>query len=347
MVKKPFRGQHLSLEDTRISYDVKTDSISLTSKDPDLPKGKGFKVTMNRGRDAEYILRELLEKEGVIPKDRFRTITSHASYLNSISHDRWDVIPLGVHANNEEARWSVTDAAHALVLGRTGSGKTNLVRNLMYHCLQNSKDWKVFAIDLKSDENKDFVRKNPQVIKMTNSPVEAIEYIREVHSAMHTRYEEISSVNAMNYRTIPSAPPATMFILDGLETLMYPGRDIFSPSPKEKGEIQAEAELRQELIVKLTEISRLGRTAGIHLVILTQHASPEHLHSELRSNLTLRIATSRLSVQQSRILFYDDSASHLYEDVIGRGYIRNINSRHEGGADFQAYSFPHDALSKK
>lgn len=347
MVKKPFRGQHLSLEDTRISYDVKTDSISLTSKDPDLPKGKGFKVTMNRGRDAEYILRELLEKEGVIPKDRFRTITRHTSYLNATSHDRWDVIPLGIHANNEESRWHVEDAPHALVLGRSGSGKTNLVRNLMYHCLQNPRDWEVFAIDLKSDENKDFARKNPQVVKLANSPMEAIEYIREVHSAMHTRYNEISSANAMNYRTIPSRPPATMLIMDGLETLMYPGRDIFSPTPTETEEIRAEGKLRQEIIAKLTEISRLGRAAGIHLVILTQNASAEYLHSELRSNMTLRIATSRLSAQQSQILFYDDSASHLYEDITGRGYIRNINSRHEGGADFQAYSFPHDALSKR
>jgi S-DNA-T family DNA segregation ATPase FtsK/SpoIIIE len=347
MVKKPFRGKHLNLEDTRISYDVKTDSISLTSKDPDLPKGKGFKITMNRGRDAEYILRELLEKEGVIPKDRFKTITHHTSYLDASSHERWNVIPLGIHANNEETRWYVEDAPHALVVGRAGSGKTNLVRNLMYHCLQNPSEWEVFAIDLKGDENKHFAAKNPNVIKLTNSPAEAIEYIRRVHAEMHMRYEEISSVNAINYRDIPSRPPATMLILDGLETLMYPGRDIFSPSPTDAKEIRAEGNLRQEMISRLTEISRLGRAAGIHLVILTQRASVEYLHTELRSNLTVRIATSRLSAQQSQILFYDDSASYLYEDIKGRGYIRNMNARHDGGADFQAFFFPHDALAEK
>lgn len=347
MVKKPFKGNYLQLEDARISYDLKTDTVNLTSKDPAIPKGQGFKISMNKGRDAEYILREILENAQLIPKDRYKSITRYTSYRNAISHDRWDVFPLGVHANNEEAVWSVTDAAHALVIGRSGSGKTNLVRNVMYHCLQNPNKWEIFAIDLKGDENQPFVAKNSQIIHLTQSPVEALEYIQKVHSEMHRRYQEISEVNVRSYKELHSRPHAVMLIIDGLDVIHYPGRDIFSPNPTEREEILKEEYLRQEIRGRLTEISRLGRSAGIHLMLLTQSIMDGEINHELRSNLSMRIATSRLSPKQSHTLLYDESASQFNEAINGRGYIKNIQSESDRGADFQAYSFPHDSFTKE
>ncbi|HSN49726.1 MAG TPA: hypothetical protein VLR52_00745, partial [Bacteroidales bacterium] len=82
MAKKPFGGNYLKVE-FRVSYDKKTDSINLTSKDKDLQGEKGFRLTLNRGRDAEHELRKLLEREGLIPKGKPKEIPDRVLFANS------------------------------------------------------------------------------------------------------------------------------------------------------------------------------------------------------------------------------------------------------------------------
>lgn len=68
MVSKPERGRYLTLEDVRVSYKHKDDTIHLTSADPDIPNGS-FYITLNRDTPTEEALRELLIEHGYIKEN--------------------------------------------------------------------------------------------------------------------------------------------------------------------------------------------------------------------------------------------------------------------------------------
>jgi hypothetical protein len=67
MVHKPKRGRYLELEDVRVSYNHKDDTIHLTSSDPEIPQGSFF-LTLNRNTSTEVALRDLLEEHQLIKK---------------------------------------------------------------------------------------------------------------------------------------------------------------------------------------------------------------------------------------------------------------------------------------
>ena len=105
MVQKPEKGRYLQLEDVRVSYKAKEDTIHLTSSDSDIPNGSFF-MTLKKDTPTEQALRALLEKEGLIRSDKYKkTIT-------------YDIVPSIVMdmLNNKPQFIDVT--------GRPGSGKT-------------------------------------------------------------------------------------------------------------------------------------------------------------------------------------------------------------------------------
>lgn len=65
MSKTHHSQKYITLDDVRVSYDRKNDTIHLTSGDPDVQAG-GFHLSLNRGTQTETTLRSLLTQENVI-----------------------------------------------------------------------------------------------------------------------------------------------------------------------------------------------------------------------------------------------------------------------------------------
>lgn len=59
------RKKYVTLEDVRVSYKPKDDTIHITSTDPDVQAG-GFHLSLSKGTQTEVTLRELLRTSGVI-----------------------------------------------------------------------------------------------------------------------------------------------------------------------------------------------------------------------------------------------------------------------------------------
>jgi hypothetical protein len=68
MVKKSDNNEYLVLEDVRLFYRQKDNSIHMLSTDPDIPSGR-FYATLVRGTPIEESARSLLEAQGLISKD--------------------------------------------------------------------------------------------------------------------------------------------------------------------------------------------------------------------------------------------------------------------------------------
>ena len=323
MVKKPFRGNYLELK-VRVSYDKKTDSIHLTSKDKDLDAPRGFHLALNGGRDAEQVLRSLLEQEGLIPKERFKTIRSHASFYDSKRHGKWNEFPLGVYANDEETIWDPTRSPHVFLAGGSGSGKSVIQRNMIFHCVQHSDRWHVLGIDLKRVELTPYAKYEKSVMVAT-SLEEAGETVDFAHETMMKRYQEMTEVGVSNYQDLENTPKAILVMIDEAFIVLSP-TGITTPKGKE------DDAFKKELHGKLLEISRLGRAAGVHLVIATQRINADFLYGEFKQNLSTRIAAGRMDVEPSRSFLDNDAATKL-PGIKGRGYFQEFGE----GSDFQGY----------
>lgn len=338
MAKKPFRGNYLTLENVRISYDIKTDTVHLTSKDKDIPKGKGFHLTLADGRDAEYTLRGMLENAGLIPEERFRSIPAIASYDDSPSHFKWDQFPLGVHADETEALWEPTVHSNLFVLGPTGTGKSVIERSIIFHCLLNPEKWLVYGVDMLQVELEPYAKKYDSVVKeIANDLPEALSLIRYLHGEMNSRYKAMEEESVNNYRDLGIAPKAIMTLLSGADLFL----DYNYSSSRSVQHPDAE-NISEEIIHLLHDIFRLGRAAGIHTVITAQMMN-ETIFGKIIHNFSARLVAGRVTLQASEDLIGNNAASRLNSAIRGRGYFQVAGS----GADFQSYFAPMDWFDQK
>lgn len=335
MVKKPFRGKYLEMK-VRVSYDEKSDTVHLTSKDKDLQAERGFHLTLNGGKDAEYVLRELLEREGLIPKEKSKIMPERAFFGNSPSHRIWNNFPLGIGANDKEIIWDLTKSPHMLIAGSTGGGKSVIQRNIIFHCIQNSDKWAFLGIDVKMVELSPYAKYENAVLGIATNLEDAFEVVKFACEEMFSRYKEMDETGVNNFRDLENAPKAIMLMIDeGYMLLALTG--IKTPEEKDKDE------LRKEIKAKLLEISRLGRAAGIHLVLATQRPSADVLCGEFRQNLSARLAAGRMDSIQSAMTLDNDKATKINGAVRGRAYFQE----HGEGEEFQGYFAPQDWIDDK
>lgn len=334
MVKKPFRGNYLELK-VRVSYDKKTDTVHLTSKDKDLQAERGFHLTLNQGRDAELILRELLVREGLIPKDKSRILPEKAFFGDSSNHKIWNHFPLGIDGNNEEVIWDPTVSPHLLLAGSCGSGKSIVLRNIIFHCIQNADKWSVIGIDLKRVELAEYKKYDSTVESIATTVQESFDAIADVHQRMFDRYEVMEKQGVNNYQDLAEPPRAVMLVIDEAYVLL-------GPILRKTLEQEKEEPLREEMSKKLEEIARLGRAAGIYLTISSQRPDAQVFYGEFKQNLSTRIAMGRMSPPASAITLDNDQATKVYGAIKGRGYFQKFGE----GAYFQAYFAPSDWLDE-
>lgn len=122
MVQKPEKGRYLTLEDVRISYKAKDDTVHITSADTDIPNGD-FYLTLKRGTPTETAVRQLLIREGLIQDDEAEEQTRLVK-PNPIKNLVTDFV-------------AGESSAHKVKLsGRPGSGKTVSNQLALYYALR-------------------------------------------------------------------------------------------------------------------------------------------------------------------------------------------------------------------
>ena len=124
MVSKPERGRYLTLEDVRVSYKHKDDTIHLTSADPDIPNGS-FYITLNRDTPTEEALRELLIEHGYI-KENDVVSKPEETQLDSIYSYRPRNPLQDLLVDSLVGRGNVNFPRYVHISGRPGCGKTVL-----------------------------------------------------------------------------------------------------------------------------------------------------------------------------------------------------------------------------
>jgi hypothetical protein len=244
----------------------------------------------------------------------------------------WNLFPLGIGLGGKEVVWDVTKAPHCLVAGTTGSGKSVTQSTILLHALQ-SPEWRILLVDPKRVELSVY-RPHPSVLKVATELEESLSLIENLENEMQSRYKIMTEKSVNNFRKLKEIPPAILLMVDETFQLLSP-TGIKSEEGKEQDEMKA------RIGILLSSIARLGRAAGVHMVLATQRPDAKVLPGELKANLDARIAQGRMDTIPSMMTLDSDAATNI-PAIKGRAIFRDGQSTNE----FQAYYLDSDSLPK-
>lgn len=210
---------------------------------------------------------------------------------------------VGIHVNGAPMLVDLAEAPHVLIGGQTGSGKSShlhaLVTSLAMHCAPETLEL-VFVdpkqVDLVAFEDLPHVRRG-----VVTTTAGAQDLVQELLDETEFRYEELAragmpdlaSYNAWAAEEEGEEPmPRIVAVIDELAMLMV-GKE------------------GQALADQLTQLAQTSRAAGIHLVLATQRPSAASMPTQLRSQLTTRVACRMATTTDSRMIVDTTGAEKL------------------------------------
>lgn len=133
---------------------------------------------------------------------------------------------------------------------------------------------------------------------------------------------------------VPVGDPEDLFCIavDAPEKQFLAGRLAFPTHNTEEG--KAEDSLKGEASMILGSIARLGRAAGVHLVIATQRPDATIITGETKANLGVRINCGRTDSNASSMILGSGEGARVKANPRGRLYIRIYSPGNHGQGFF-------------
>lgn len=266
------------------------------------------------GKGAHEIVLYYVPATGGLP--------SYLPWDKNIINNTDQKLVVGVSAFGQETV-DLNVTPHVLIGGSTGSGKTVLMKALLYQCL--CRYYQVYVVDFKGglDYSKT-VWGTLQVYTNYDETLCLLQGLLNILSSRIQALKETGCKNTMEYnREHARGLPCIVLFCDELAEMT----DKTGASKEDKAAID-------ELIKSLSTIARLGRAAGIHLILGTQRPDANVLPGQIKNNVDYRIC-GRADDVLSRIVLDNDLAASLPKTLQGRF----VNT---DGHEIQAYYFTDD-----
>lgn len=195
---------------------------------------------------------------------------------------------------------------HMLIAGATGGGKSVFFKQALIGLLKSSKHIQLYLIDLKRGVDvKPFeALENVEIAKETFT---AISTLTQVVAEMERRFKHLE---AKGFVEIDSER-------DGLDRIIVAidEASVLFTVEKSSKETKEQAQTARELTDK---IAKLGRAAGIHLILATQKVVKETIDTRVQTNINAKMCFRVNTVASSMTVLGNKKASEL-PDVKGRG----------------------------
>ncbi len=210
-------------------------------------------------------------------------------YLNKKMLSSSSVMYLG-ECLGAHVKWNLNGYAHLLIGGATGSGKTYLLKLILYQALMHN--FQVYVSDFKG--GLDYTPKLKAHSVFSTNETETVQSLETICKELDRRKVLFAQANAKDIdvynKTQEVKLQRIIFACDELaEMLSATG---LSKEDKEK--------VRQ-MEKYISTIARLGRALGIHLVLATQRPDADVLNGQIKSNITYRVC-GRADEMLSRII---------------------------------------------
>lgn len=260
---------------------------------------------------------EITGHEGVFTLylDQYTFTPQQARHDTSIPRQmpNWDRLTIGVAKNGENnIEWKTKTFPHAFIAGRSGLGKTTLLKNIAQQGLH--KGWNICVADIKKVDWQDFAKK-PHM-SVANTLDDIANMIQKIENIMDDRYKTMKEQKINYFTNITSPTPPILLVIDEV----YP---IVAVDPLDTDEGRRLNKLREECVQNLSSIARLGRAAGIHLAFASQR--PDGMPMTMMANIDCRIALGPMEERYSKIMFNDTRAVNISSTIPWQGIMLQGN----------------------
>lgn len=213
-------------------------------------------------------------------------------------------------------------------------------RNIILGCVLRPDSWRFLGIDLKKVELSSWRAYSNVVLGIATTIEDALTVLRFAQQTMMKRYAELEQLGLNNFLDLPEKGQALLVMVDE-------AGELLSPSGVKTEEGKAEDELKGEASMILGSIARLGRAAGVHLVVATQRPDATIITGETKANLGVRINCGRTDPNASSMILGNSEGARVKANPRGRLYLRIYGSGNHGQGFFAQPSWIDDYLASK
>ena len=200
-------------------------------------------------------------------------------------------------------------------------------RNIILGCILRPDSWRFIGIDLKKVELSSFRAYSNVVLGIATELEDALTVLRFGQATMMKRYQEMEAVGENDFINMPDHGPALMIMVDD-------AGELLSASGIKTDEGKHDDELKGEAQMIIGSVARLGRAAGVHLVIATQRPDATLIPGETKANLGCRINAGRTDSNASNMILGSGEGTRVKPFPPGRLYIRIYSSGDHGQGFF-------------
>ncbi len=232
-----------------------------------------------------------------------------------------------------------TTAHHALLIGRTGSGKSNLLHVLIVSLAEmySPEQLEIFLVDFKKGvEFKDYaVHKLPhaRVVAIESELEFGVSVLRGMDAELTRRgdaFRDASVQDIAAYREkTGNQMPRTLLIVDEFHELFVD-----------------EGAASREALNIVERIARQGRSFGMHMVLASQSISGLRLPRSILDQIGVRIAM-QCSEADSRTVLADDNGAARLLNRAGEAIYNDQNGLIEGNNPFQTALLKEDERNRR
>lgn len=202
---------------------------------------------------------------------------------------------------------SIRSCPHFLMGGATGMGKSTAFKLMIYSFLKNSppEQLHMCLLDLKKGVEVSDFKTFPNV-EIAKTEAEALVTLRALVKEMNRRWDIIAAKEQKSIEPARDKVPLIIVAVDEASV-------IFGTTGRSK----ENRKMANEARALCEEIGKLGRAAGIHLILATQRATKSSIDTVTMDNLEARLSFRTRSVSGSTALLGDKSGMTL-PDTPGR-----------------------------
>lgn len=187
----------------------------------------------------------------------------------------------GKDLNGKVLAYDMNDSPHLLITGETGSGKSSLLRSIITTLIQYKKpdDLRFLLGDLKRAEF-GIYRNVEHVDQVCISEKTLLPALMKIKAEMDRRGDILDQHDEINHiKDLPMKLPYILVVIDEVALLKK----------------------NKAIMNIIEEISAIGRSLGIQLLLSMQRADHKLMEGALKNNLTVRISGRQSNDNNSRI----------------------------------------------